>query len=192
MTAPLLRRGALALAITSSLGLAACSSSKPNASEVAPRITSDTSNNNAADTTAAPAPSTDDVFTTVEATGEYPTFVRLATKAGLADTLKNGGPFTLAIPTEAAFAELPKDQLAALEGDATELARVLKYHVVPGVVNAEPSASGPVPTLEGSNIDVVFTTTKATINGATVLTAPRATANGAYVAIDQVLTPPTK
>jgi uncharacterized surface protein with fasciclin (FAS1) repeats len=184
-----LRRGTLAVALVSSLGLAACSSSKPSSSEAPPKITSDTTSLNAADTTT-PAPSTDDVFTTAAASGRYPTFVRLVEKAGLADALKTGAPLTVAIPTEDAFAKVPKDQLAALEADTAELARVLKYHVVPALVNPDPAASGPVETLEGSTINVVFTATSATINDATILTSPQVTANGAYVAIDSVLFPP--
>ena len=128
------------------------------------------------DTTIPLPPSTDDVLTTIEATGKYPTFVKLVNQAGLADMLRSGGPFTIAIPSEEAFAALPPETLKALSADTTELARVLKYHVVPAIVSPDPAASGPVPTLEGSSLDVVFTETYTTINGANVLTAPRATA----------------
>ncbi len=146
----------------------------------------------APDTSPPLPPSKDDVFTTAEATGKYPTFVKLVVQAGLADALRTGGPFTIAIPTEEAFAALPAETLTALSADKVELARVLKYHVVPAVVTPDPAASGPAATLEGSTLDVVFTETSTTINGANVLTAPRATANGAFIAIDQVLLPPQK
>jgi uncharacterized surface protein with fasciclin (FAS1) repeats len=142
--------------------------------------------------TVAPSPSPTDVLNTAEETGKYPTFIELVNEAGLAETLKTGGPYTLAIPTEEAFAALPKETLAKLRADKTELARVLKYHIVPGIIAPDPAASGPAPTLEGSTIDLVFTETNTTVNGAAVLTAPRATANGAFVAIDKVLVPPAK
>jgi uncharacterized surface protein with fasciclin (FAS1) repeats len=142
------------------------------------------------DTTIPAPPSESDVFTTIEATGKFPTFVKLVEQAGLAETLQTGGPFTIAIPSEAAFAALPAADLSALNNDAVELARVLKYHVVPAIVAPDPAASGPVPTLEGSTLDVQFTDTNTTINGAQALTSPRATANGAYIEIDTVLLPP--
>jgi uncharacterized surface protein with fasciclin (FAS1) repeats len=145
----------------------------------------------ALDTIPVPA-STDDVFTTIEATNKYPTFVKLVNSAGLADALRTGGPFTVAVPTEAAFAALPQAALAKLESDAAELSRVLRYHVVPGLVSPDPAASGPVASLEGSPLNVVFTATNATLNDATILTSARVTANGAYVEIDAVLTPPAK
>ena len=104
----------------------------------------------AADTTLPPAPSTDDVFTTLEATGEYPTFVKLATQTGLADTLRTGGPFSVAVPTEEAFAALPRDVFDGLIANKVELARVLRYHIVPALITPEPAASSQALTLEGS------------------------------------------
>jgi uncharacterized surface protein with fasciclin (FAS1) repeats len=195
---PLYRIAAVAIA---GVTFAACSTSDSGdttaanvsvaaAESPAEDVSADTLSSNAADTTAA-APSPDDVFTTIEGSGKYPTFVKLVTQAGLADTLRSGGPFTVAVPNEAAFAALPPATLEALGADPVELARVLKYHVVPGLVSASPGDSGPAPTMEGSTIDVQFTATKASINDATILTSAMATANGAYVAIDKVLLPPT-
>jgi uncharacterized surface protein with fasciclin (FAS1) repeats len=189
----------LLIASGAAITLAACSSTK-EPTPAAAETTSVTETTAVPETTRAVAPdtaaplpaSTDDVFTTIEATGSYPTFVKLVNDAGLADTLRTGGPFTIAIPTEAAFAAVPADALAKITADKAELIRVLKYHVVPAVVTPEPAASGPAQTLEGSTIEMVFTTTNATINGATVLNSPRATANGAYVEIDAVLLPPKR
>ena len=127
---------------------------------------------------------------TLEATGKYPAFVKLVTQVGLAETLRTGGPFSIAIPNEAAFAAVPVDVLAGLLADKVELERVLKYHVVPAIISPDSAASGPAPTLEGSTLDIVFTPTDTTINGAQVMTNPRATINGAFIEIDQVLLPP--
>jgi uncharacterized surface protein with fasciclin (FAS1) repeats len=189
------------LAVTG-LTLAACSSSAApidaTASETSASVSETetvstlTSVLTATDTTQPPAPSTDDVFTTIEATGSYPTFVKLVNQAGLADTLSTGGPFTIAVPSEAAFTALPSETLSSLGAGPVELARLLKYHVVPGLVSPDPASSGPSPTLEGSTLDVQFTETDTTINGAQVLTPPRATANGAYIEINKVLIPPAK
>jgi uncharacterized surface protein with fasciclin (FAS1) repeats len=190
------------------LSLAACASSTPapptsaaatqeaiaqpsTQAEATPSTPSD-SKPSTADTSIPVPPSTSDVFTTIAEDGKYPTFVKLVTDAGLAEALKTGGPFTIAVPTEEAFAAVPKETLAALAADKVELARVLMYHVVPAVITPDPAASGPAPTLEGSLLDIVFTKTSTTVGGAAVLTSPRATANGAFVAIDKVLLPPKK
>jgi uncharacterized surface protein with fasciclin (FAS1) repeats len=182
--------------------LSACSSSATDSKDSTAETATETVVTGAAESTAAapdtapdtiPVPaSTDDVFTTIEATNKYPTFVKLVQSAGLADALRTGGPFTVAVPTEAAFAALPQAALTKLESDAAELSRVLRYHVVPGLVSPDPAASGPVASLEGSPLNVVFTATNATLNDATILTSARVTANGAYVEIDAVLTPPAK
>ncbi len=190
--------GRVIVAGLAAVTLGACASSSTAASDTtqAPEVATQPATASETlvptDTTIPPPPSTDDVLTTAEATGKYPTFVKLVNQAGLADTLRTGGPFTIAIPSEEAFAALPAETLTALSADTAELARVLKDHVVPAIVSPDPAASGPAPTLEGSSLDVVFTETNTTINGANVLTAPRATANGAYIAIDKVLLPPTK
>jgi hypothetical protein len=175
--------------------LAACSSAateNDDAAVAVESISAPTSVVAPIDTTIPPPPSTDDILTTIEASDEYPTFVKLVNQAGLADTLKTSGPFTMVIPSEAAFTALSAATLSALEADPVELARVLKYHVVPALVAPDPAASGPVETLEGATLDAQFTATNTTINGAQVLTSPRATTNGAYIAIDKVLIPPAK
>lgn len=195
------KRGLARLAVVAlaTLMLGACTSSATSSSDTADvaeateaATTATTEAAAIADTTLPPLPSKTDVFTTADESGSYPTFVKLVNQAGLAETLKTGGPFTIAIPTEEAFAALPKETLARLEANKEELARVLQYHVVPGLIDADPAASGPASTLEGSTLEVLFTATNATINGALVLTSPQPTSNGAYVAIDKVLLPPQK
>jgi uncharacterized surface protein with fasciclin (FAS1) repeats len=189
----------LAVVAIATLMLGACASSATSSSDTVDVTKATEAATNAtikaaaiADTTLPPLPSKTDVFTTAESSGKYPTFVNLVNQAGLAETLKTGGPFTIVIPTEEAFTALPKETLASLEANKDELARVLKYHVVPGLIEADPAASGPAPTLEGSTIEVLFTPTSATINGALILTSPQPTSNGAYVAINKVLLPPQK
>jgi transforming growth factor-beta-induced protein len=182
-----------------SLTFAACASSSNEADTTAvtvgaeptaaePTAAEPTPTEPAATDTTVPAPSDDDVFTTIESSGQYPTFSRLVEQAGLAETLRTGGPFTIAVPTEEAFEALPKETLDALQDDVEELARLLKYHIVPALV--EPGKSVSIETLEGSTIDVQFTETTATINTSKILNSPRATANGAFVKIDRVLVPP--
>ncbi len=187
----------VAIIALGAVSLGACASSSTRTTDTAVAATAEATAIEstvaaAPDTTLPPVASTADVLTTIEATGKYPTFVKLVNQAGLADSLKTGGPFTIAVPSEEAFAALPAETLASLGADNAALARVLKYHVVPALVSPDPAASGPAPTLEGSTIEVLFTATNATINGALVLTSPRPTANGAFVVIDKVLLPPKK
>ena len=76
------------------------------------------------------------IVDTANAAGNFTTLVSLLTKAGLADTLANGGPFTVFAPTDAAFAKVPKATLDALAANPDLLKAVLLYHVVPGTLTA--------------------------------------------------------
>ena len=74
--------------------------------------------------------------------------------AGLVDTLKGPGPFTVFAPTDEAFAKIPKADLDALLKDKTKLTAVLTYHVVPGKVMAADVKAGKVKTVQGSELTV--------------------------------------
>ena len=81
--------------------------------------------------------STADIVATAVAAGAFTTLTAAVTAAGLVDTLKGPGPFTVFAPTEAAFAKLPAGTVEALLTDPTgTLAEILKYHVVAGTVMA--------------------------------------------------------
>ena len=78
------------------------------------------------------------IFETMRAERAYDRYVRgLESVAGLAETLSGPGPFTIFIPTNAAFDKLSDDQQANLLADPEKLARVLKYHIVPGYYTAD-------------------------------------------------------
>ena len=77
-----------------------------------------------------------DIVETAVAAGTFNTLARALTVAGLVETLKGAGPFTVFAPTDAAFAKLPPAALAALLADKAKLTAVLTYHVVPGAVMA--------------------------------------------------------
>ena len=102
---------------------------------------------------AKPAAGESDIVSTAVAAGQFTTLASLLQAAGLVDTLKTGGPFTVFAPTDAAFAKVPKATLDALAADPAKLKAVLLYHVVQGSV-----ASG----------DVVKLTSAKTLNGANV------------------------
>src|SRR5512139_4067636 len=87
-----------------------------------------------------------DIVDIAVADGRFTTLVTALQAAGLVDTLKGAGPFTVFAPTDAAFAKIPKDQLDALLKDTAKLSAVLTYHVVPGKVMAKDVTGGKVKT----------------------------------------------
>src|SRR4051794_3073399 len=77
-----------------------------------------------------------DIVDTAVGAGSFKTLVSAAKEAGLVETLKGEGPFTVFAPTDEAFAKIPKEKLESLLKDKKALTAVLTYHVVPGKVMA--------------------------------------------------------
>ncbi len=185
-----------ALALT--FGLAACGSDSADTTS-APAETEAV----AADTTSAPAETEaavveteaaaaapKDIVDTAVAAGSFNTLAKLLTDAGLIDTLKGEGPFTVFAPTDDAFAAVPADTLAALGADKALLTKVLTYHVVPGKVMAADIVAGDVATVAGPTVKISIVDGKVMVNDATVVTADVAASNGVIHVIDKVLLPP--
>jgi len=127
------------------------------------------------------------------AAGSFTTLAAALGAAGLVDTLKGEGPFTVFAPTDDAFAALPAGVVDALllEENRDSLTKVLTYHVVAGAVHAADVVSGDVASLEGSAI-AVTTTDGVVLNGsAHVVTADVAASNGVIHIIDAVIVPST-
>ena len=133
------------------------------------------------------APKQDIVDVAVSA-GSFTTLVAAVQAAGLVETLKGDGPFTVFAPTDEAFAKIPKDQLNALLADKAMLTKVLTYHVVAGKVMAADVKAGMVPTVEGQSIDVT-TYNGVMVNNARVVKTDIAASNGVIHVIDTVLIP---
>ena len=129
-----------------------------------------------------------DIVETAVSAGTLNTLATALKAAGLVDTLKGKGPFTVFAPTDAAFAKLPQDQLRALLADKTKLTAVLTYHVVPGVVMAKDVKAGMVKTVQGSNINVT-TMGGVKVNDATVTAVDIVADNGVIHVIDTVILP---
>ncbi|XP_062579129.1 protein sll1483-like, partial [Saccostrea cucullata] len=83
------------------------------------------------------------------------TLVKAVVAAGLVDTLSGPGPFTVFAPTDKAFAALPPGTLDNLLKNKTALTDILTYHVVSGTYFSAGLTSGPVPTVEGKNVNIV-------------------------------------
>jgi len=138
------------------------------------------------------AGSKDIVDTAIEA-DDFNTLVAAVQAAGLVDTLKGDGPFTVFAPTDAAFAALPAGTVDTLllPENRDQLAQVLTYHVVPGLVPASAllGKRGGVATVEGSNVHIDGTGAGVTVEGANVVTPDVFASNGVIHVIDAVLLP---
>jgi len=133
-----------------------------------------------------------DIVQTALAAGQFTTLASLVTKAGLADTLATGGPFTVFAPSDAAFAKVPKATLDALAADPAMLKSVLLYHVVPGrVAAADVVKLSSAKTLQGSSVSIKVVDGAVFIDGAKVTTPDVAATNGVIHVIDTVLIPKT-
>jgi uncharacterized surface protein with fasciclin (FAS1) repeats len=134
-------------------------------------------------------PQADIVDTAVEA-GSFTTLATALQAAGLVDTLKGEGPFTVFAPTDEAFAKLPAGTLEALLADPAKLQAVLTYHVVPGRVTAADVATlSSAATVQGDSI-AIDTSMGVRVNDAHVTQADVMTSNGVIHVIDTVLLPP--
>jgi uncharacterized surface protein with fasciclin (FAS1) repeats len=129
-----------------------------------------------------------DIVDTAVAAGDFKTLATALQKAGLVDTLKGKGPFTVFAPTDAAFAKVPKDQLDALLADKEKLTAVLTYHVVPGKVMASDVKAGQVKTVQGSEL-TVSTSGGVKVDNANVVKTDIVADNGVIHVIDSVVLP---
>jgi uncharacterized surface protein with fasciclin (FAS1) repeats len=143
-----------------------------------------------------PTPTTaqkDIVDTAVDA-GSFTTLVTAVQAAGLEETLRGEGPFTVFAPSDDAFAAVPKETLDSLLADPKgALTDVLTYHVIPGKVMSTDLSDGmEVETVNGATIMIkVNDDGTVQINDATVATADIETSNGVIHVIDKVLIPPS-
>ena len=129
-----------------------------------------------------------DIVDTAVGAGNFKTLATALTAAGLIDTLKGKGPFTVFAPTDAAFAKVPKADLDALLKDKAKLTAVLTYHVVPGKVMAADVKAGPVKTVQGSNL-TVSTSMGVMVDKAKVTATDIVADNGVIHVIDSVIMP---
>jgi uncharacterized surface protein with fasciclin (FAS1) repeats len=140
--------------------------------------------------TATPARAAEkDIVDTAVAAGSFKTLAKLLTDAGLVDTLKGAGPFTVFAPTDEAFAKVPKATLEALGKDKDKLRAVLTYHVVPGkVMAADVVKLTSAKTVQGQSI-TISTAGGVKVDNANVIKTDIACTNGVIHVIDSVILP---
>jgi uncharacterized surface protein with fasciclin (FAS1) repeats len=131
-----------------------------------------------------------DIVDTAVAAGNFTTLAKALAAAGLIDTLKGQGPFTVFAPTDEAFAKLPAGTLEALLNDTAKLKSILLYHVVPGKVMAKDVVGlKSAKSAQGSSIRITAGKGLVMVDNAKVLKADIACSNGVIHVIDTVILP---
>ena len=133
------------------------------------------------------------IVETAQSAGQFGTLLAAAQAAGLADTLANGGPFTVFAPTDEAFAKLPEGTVETLlkPENQDQLARILKFHVLSGKVKSTALADGiSVDTLAEAAAGINAKGDGFTIEGANIVAVDIAASNGVIHVIDNVILPP--
>jgi len=130
-----------------------------------------------------------DIVDTAVSAGNFTTLVKAVQAAGLVDTLKGPGPFTVFAPTDEAFAKLPAGTVEGLLANPDKLKAVLTYHVVAGKVMSADVKPGKVKTVEGSQATIRTSGGNVMIDGAKVVKADIECSNGVIHVIDSVILP---
>ena len=132
------------------------------------------------------------VADTIAASPQLSTLNGLVVKAGLTETLKSGGPFTVFAPTDDAFAKVPAKTMDDLDKNPDRLKAVLTYHVLSSKVMADEVKNSNVKTVNGANLAVSKAGQFVTVEDAMVQKADISATNGVVHIVDSVLIPPAR
>jgi uncharacterized surface protein with fasciclin (FAS1) repeats len=133
-----------------------------------------------------------DLVDTIRSSPDLSTFSRAIDAAGLTDTLRGPGPYTVWAPTNAGFDKLPPGQLDALLQNPAQLRQLLLYHIGQGPITAAQIIQAPTArTLQGQSIRVNVSGNSVHLNDATVTQPDVVASNGIIHVIDSVLIPPS-
>jgi uncharacterized surface protein with fasciclin (FAS1) repeats len=131
-----------------------------------------------------------DIVDTAVAAGSFKTLAAALEAAGLIETLKGKGPFTVFAPTDEAFAKLPAGTVEALLKDKEKLTKILLYHVVAGNVMAKDVVKlKSAQTVQGSSVKIITRKGKVMVDNANVVKTDVAASNGVIHVIDSVILP---
>ncbi len=133
-----------------------------------------------------------DIVDTAVAAGDFKTLATALQAAGLVDTLKGKGPFTVFAPTDEAFAKLPAGTVADLlkPENHEKLVSILTYHVVPGKVMAKDVVKlHEAKTVNGKDVKIMAEGGKVMVDNANVVKTDIACSNGVIHVIDSVILP---
>jgi uncharacterized surface protein with fasciclin (FAS1) repeats len=131
-----------------------------------------------------------DIVDTAVAAGNFTTLAKALQAAGLVETLKGSGPFTVFAPTDEAFAKLPPGTLEGLLKDTEKLRGILTYHVVPGKVMASDVVKlDSAKTVNGKSLKIKMSGGSVMVDGAKVAKTDIGCSNGVIHVIDTVVLP---
>ena len=130
-----------------------------------------------------------DLIETASSSGSFKTFLAAAKAAGMDDTLKTSGPYTVFAPSDSAFNQLPPGTVSSLMKDKERLAELLAHHVIPGKVTVADVKPGKVKTIQGDELTLTSDNGKVTVDNANVIQSDLAADNGVIHEIDAVVFP---
>lgn len=139
---------------------------------------------------AAPSAMADDLIDTANRSGSFKTFLEAVKTAGLSHQLRQDGPYTIFMPTDTAFEQVDDTEWAAVKKNPSRLARVIRYHIIPGHVKITEIKPGPTPSDEGEPLLLKSDNGMVTVNGARVTDSDLIADNGIIHGIDHLLLPP--
>jgi len=181
---------AAALALSAAPAMAQCAKTHTDAAAQAAGY--QTIGYHAASNAATPAKG--DIIDVAVGAGSFNTLAAALSAAGLVDTLKTSGPFTVFAPTDAAFAKLPAGTVETLlkPENRAQLISILTYHVVPGKITSNQLLDKvtPATTVQGRKATIDGRNGRVTVNGVAVIAADVGASNGVIHVIDTVLMPP--
>ena len=173
--------------LASSLALVAASCSNDSADTALTTVP--------ANVTTAPPPTTAappaDIVATALTAHVFTTLAGMLLDAGLVETLRSPGPFTVFAPTDEAFSKVPTETLRAVQGDPKLLATVLTYHVVPGALKLADLQPGKLMTVAGIELEINRNGDQVLVNGYPVTAGDIVASNGIIHVMSDVLVPPT-
>ena len=184
------RIGCVVLVSTALMAMTACSSDNNDA---APTTVPPTAPGTTMAPTTTAAPPVDIVATALTA-GVFTTLAGLVVDAGLVDTLRSPGPFTVFAPTDAAFAKVPTATLRAVQADPKLLGTVLTYHVVAGALKLEDlkklaASGGKLMTVAKIELTITMDGDKVLVDGHPIAAGDVPASNGVIHVMGDVLVP---
>ena len=172
--------------VTFAVAGAACSNDQSDTA-----VTTTVASAAAPTTTTTAAPQLQDIVGTALTAGPFTELAGLVVDAGLVETLRSAGPFTVFAPTNEAFQKLPVDTLHSVQDDNKLLTTVLTYHVVPGALKLADLKPGKLTTVAGLDLTVTRDGDTVSINGVPIVAGDVVASNGIIHVIGDVLLPPS-
>ncbi|BBL68745.1 fasciclin domain-containing protein [Methanoculleus chikugoensis] len=131
------------------------------------------------------------ILATLRDSGSFDVFLDLVRAAGMEERFESEGPYTLFVPDDDVFREIPRPELEAILRNADRLGAILNYHIVPGVHSMiDLLGIGTLRSLQGDDLTVAVVPEGVLVNGAMVVESDAWCTNGICHAVSALLLPP--